>query len=209
MVSQATVTEESLQRMRDICERGMQRASEALTGLLGHPVRVEGARVQSVPPDAALDLMGGAAQDGMAALRCRISGDLRGDIVLIFPLASVFRMLQALLGAPAGPRLLSAQEESAVEEVGNILASSFLSELGDRLGRRVTHSSPLLRLGVISQMMDSVRHDVAGRGLEVLVAHARFTDAERAIQGRFFVLPELLSLQATLERPGGVEGATA
>ncbi len=207
-MSQVRVTEEGLRRARTLSQQGMGRAGEALTTLLGHPVALEVSSVDVLPFDTVAELMAGATADGTAGLRCQFSGELKGDILLVLPPATVLRLLEVLLGTPATPRRLSEQEESAIQEVGNILASSFLSELGDRLGQRMMHSSPQLRFGKISDLMGSSPQDVTDRAREVLVVQARFVDAGRAIEGRFFVLPELPALQAAVEGLGGAaEGA--
>ncbi len=203
------LTERGLQNVQALSARGMRRASEALTALLGHPVQLDVSSVQTLPPRRVLDLMAGANTGGMAGLQCQISGEMAGDMLFLFPQATVFRMLQALLGRPAEPRLLSGEETSALQEVANVLASSFLSELGDRLGRRVLHSTPLLRLGSVADVLEPMQQDVSRRGVEVLVIQAGFADPDRAIEGRFFVLPELLSLQAVVEGHREAEEATA
>lgn len=203
------LSKRGLRNVQELSARGMRRASQALTALLGHPVQLDVSSVQTLPPRRLLDLMAGANTEGMAGLRCQISGEMAGDMLLLFPQATVFRMLQALLGRPAEPRPLSGEETSALQEMANVLVSSFLSELGDRLGRRVLHSTPLLRLGSVAEVLEPVRQDVSRRGVEVLVVQAGFADPDRAIEGRIFVLPELLSLRAVMEEHREAEEATA
>jgi chemotaxis protein CheC len=107
-------------------------------------------------------------------------------------------MLLLLLGAGEEPRSLSDQERSAVQEVGNILVSSFLSGLGDLLGKRLLPSPPEIHLNDQPGLTRQVMADLAEQGSEVLVVRALFEDPEQRIEGHFFVLPEMVSLEAML-----------
>lgn len=139
----------------------------------------------------------------MAGLRFHITGEAAGQIVLLFPLPTIFRMLRVLLGVQEESRLLSEYERSAVQEVGNIVVSSFLSGLGDLVGKRLIPTPPELHLdgshGLVRQVMANLKE----QGSEVFVIQALFEDPERRIEGRFFVLPELLSLQPLLQGTSG------
>jgi chemotaxis protein CheC len=107
-------------------------------------------------------------------------------------------MLRVLLGTHEGPRSLSGEERSAVQEVGNILASSFLSGLGDLLGKPLMPSPPEIHLDDLKGLMGQVAADLEGHASEILVVQALFEDPEQLIEGRFFVLPEMESLEAML-----------
>jgi len=112
----------ALTRFRAVSEESLRRAGESLSGLLGHPVRLTDSAISTVPVGALPDLTAEAVSGPMAGLLIRFSGEAAGQIVILFPLATVFRMLGVLLKGQVRLLSLSETERSAVQEVGNILA---------------------------------------------------------------------------------------
>jgi chemotaxis protein CheC len=128
-----------------------------------------------------------AAQTGgpLGGLQFQIEGEGGGCIIVLFPLAAIQHMLDAILAhAPEGSGF-SEVERSAICEIGNVLASSFLTELGDGTGRRLMPSTPRLLLDDVEQVMAETRAALERRGREVVVIRGLFEDPEHEIEGRF------------------------
>ena len=197
-----------LARIRGLSERGLSRAAESLGRMLGHPVRFAGQEVRSLRSSALPSLADAVDGGSMAALRIEIHGEGSGWILLLLPLPTVYRLLQALMGIPAEPRELTEIERSAIQEVGNIVASSFLSELGDLLGRRFLPSAPEIHLDNVPRLVRGVLASVRDLGSEVLVVHALLEDREGHIQGRVFVVPAVSALEPLSRAASGEQGVS-
>lgn len=179
-----------LSKVRDISERSVRRAEESVRRLLGHSLRLT---LRGIYPVSTL--VENAEGGPMAGLQLQITGQGSGCILILFPLPMVFRFLQVLLGGAAEPRPLREMERSAIQEVGNIMASSFLSELGDLLGRRLLHSSPEMYIENIPQLVRDVATSLRALGSELLVIQGAIEDGEYQPQGRFFFVPEAAILE--------------
>ena len=177
-----------LARIRELSERGLSRAAESLARLLGYPVRFSGPQIQRSRYSTVSDL---ADAGSLADLRIAILGQGSGWILILLPLPTVYRFLQVLMGTPAEPRELTATERSAIQEVGNIVASSFLSELGDRVGRRFLPSAPECYLSGVPEAVRDALASVHRLGPDVLVVQAALEDGEGRIQGRIFIMPDV------------------
>lgn len=197
MADHGAVSETILRQLRDLSAESLRRAGESLAGLLGHPVRLTVSDIRALSKSALTGLVEGSEAVLMAGLGFQIVGEVRGRMIILFPLTTIFRMLQALLGRAGDPRPLSGEERSAVQEVGNIVVSSFLSGLGDLLGKRLMPTPPEFHLDAFPALMRQATADLDG-GAEVLVIQALFEDPEQHIQGRFFVLPEVASLTSMI-----------
>lgn len=197
----------SLTPLRALSERGLARAAASLGRMLGSPVRFTLREVHHLPSSALTALAEGLDSDPVAGLRIRMQGEGDGWILILLPLPSAYRILQRLTGTPAEPRDLTEIECSAVEEVGNIVASSFLSELGDVLGRRFFPSAPELHLDNTSRLVRDTLASLHTVGTEVLVVHALLEDAEGRIQGQLFVVPDVDTLQPVARGAVGELGA--
>jgi chemotaxis protein CheC len=175
--------------------------------MLGNPVRFAGREIRSLRASALPNLVG-AAGGSPAVLRIEIRGEGGGWILILLPLPTVYRLLQALMGIPAEPRDLTEIERSAIQEVGNVVASAFLSELGDRLGRRFLPSAPEIHLDDVPRVVRGVLASVRDVGSDVLVLQAVLEDRERHIQGRIFVVPAVSALESVSRNAAGGQGVS-
>ncbi len=188
-------------RFRAASQESLRRAGESLSELLGHPVRLTVSAISAVPVGALPGLTAEGVSGPMAGLQVRFSGGAGGQIVILLPLATVFRMVNVLLKTQVRLLSLSETERSAVQEVGNILASSFLSGLAELLGKRLVPTPPELYVEDFPRLMQQVMADFEGKGSEVLMIEAIFEDPGQRFEGRFFVLPEAASLTTMLQTP--------
>jgi chemotaxis protein CheC len=202
MTGHGEIDQQMLSRLRSLSDRSMRRAGEALTALLRHPVRLEVSDIYRLTAGELPDLAAKAGTEELAGLRFQITGEASGEMVFLFPWRTITRMLQTLVRRAEGERPLSVLEQSAIQEVGNVLASSFLSELGDLLGMRLLHSPPEFHLADIPQLIHHAVEKVKDQGSEVLVVQGLFEDPDQEIAGRFFVVPEMASLQSMIREAG-------
>lgn len=188
-------------RLRGLSLRCMRRAADSLGQLVGHPLRLGVASVDSVATGALADLTGGVSGRELAAIQFDVRGAGSGHLLVVFPLTTVRRLLERLV--PIGPadQRLSPLEESAVQEMGNVLASAFLSELGDLVGYRFLPSPPRIRIERIEELARELEQSLGRAGGEVVVVQAEFEDPDAHIEGQFFVFPDMDSI-ALLERVG-------
>jgi chemotaxis protein CheY-P-specific phosphatase CheC len=124
----------------------------------------------------------------VAVLQVRIDGDGRGWALILLPRSALYRVLQGLLGTSGEPYDLAEIDLSAVQEFGNVLVSSFLSELGDRFGRRLLPSPPALHLDDVRTPIRDVLAWARALDSEVGVVHARMEAPARRIEGEVFVV---------------------
>ena len=199
---------EGLARIRRLSEHGLSRAAEALGRMLGHPVGFAVREIRSLRSSALPALADAADGGATAALRIEIRGDGSGWILILLPFPTVYHLLQALMGIPAEPRDLTETERSAIQEVGNIVASSFLSELGDRLGRRLLPSAPEIQLDNVPRVVRGVLASVRDLGSDVLVVQAVLEDREGRIQGRIFVVPAFSAFEPVSRDAAGGQGVS-
>jgi chemotaxis protein CheY-P-specific phosphatase CheC len=75
-----------------------------------------------------------------------------------------------------------------------MLASSFLSELGGLMGRRILHSPPRCQFEDTAQLIRDLCGRLRQAGAAVVMMHARFEDPADHIEGQFFLFPETESV---------------
>ena len=95
---------------------------------------------------------------------------------------------------------------SALKEVGNILASAYLSALGNLLNKTLIPSVPLLAYDMAGAVVDHVLIELSQSGDFVMMIETDFggePDQDLAIKGHFFLLPDPATLNIFLSDVGG------
>jgi chemotaxis protein CheY-P-specific phosphatase CheC len=121
-------------RVSELARIGALRAAAAFSSLLGREMRAAEPR-----PRAAVGA--GARGGAEAAVIFEMQGSVPGLIALLFPRSACELVVAALCSETD---VSSAAGESALREVGNIIASQAVSAVADHLGGRITLSVPIL-----------------------------------------------------------------
>jgi chemotaxis protein CheC len=133
-------------RACELASIGAGHAAGALAKLIGRPCEMRVPAARALAPDEveapfATDL--GAPPGEWAGTSFELDGGASGVLAVFFPPAACAQLFATLLGERAAS---PAQRESALREVGNILASHALSAIGDTLRDVVLPSVPRLAL---------------------------------------------------------------
>jgi len=181
-----------LDRLCELANVGSGHAADALARLLGHPVWMDPPRVRVLPrqrpaPDAAA-LLGVEA----TGIFFEIQGAMGGVLAVLFPRRGREVLLEALLHDP-DPQ--SEEAESALREVGNILASHAVSAVADLIGQRVLPSLPVLTEGAAGAVLASYQ----ARG-EPLRIESRLVDRHGALRSLLVWIPGRIVDEAPVPR---------
>lgn len=203
----ASMTEGQLDALKEISNIGMGHAATALSQLIGETVYLRVPRITVTDIGQVPELLGGAERV-VAGVTLQILGDARGNILLIFPAESALRLISRLLGKEAEGMVLDELGESTLKEVGNILASAYLTAMGSLLHITLIPSIPLLAFDMAGAVVDYVLIELSQASDLALMVETEFHGKEpnlEPIKGHFFLLPDPGSLDVLLRVVGGKE----
>ncbi len=200
------LTDEQLDALREVSNIGMGHAATALSQLMGRTIYLNVPKVHLLEISQVPDILGGA-EHLVVGIYLQILGNARGNILMVFPRENAVRMLERLLGKGGGRgAILTEMEVSALKEVGNILASAYLSALSNLLKMSLIPSVPLLSFDMAGAVVDYVLVDLGEVGDSSLVIETEFAGEDARISGHFFLLPDPPSLQVILKSIGVIDG---
>jgi chemotaxis protein CheC len=189
-----------------ISEAGSRGAATALSQILGRPVDLEIPQARRVPLDQVAEIAGGAARP-VCALSLKVRGGLQGDFLLLFAQEEVPRLLALL---PHGgfrddgtvPAVIDRDslEESALREIGNILAAAYLNAVSHLIGSTLLPSTPAMALDMAGAVTDFVLIDSAARGVDALVLVGEVREPHSGVRGSIVFVPDPASLAAPADR---------
>jgi chemotaxis protein CheC len=143
-------SEMELDALREVSNIGSGTAATALSSLLGRPVDVSVPAVYALPLADAVDAVGVAEEDVTAVL-VHVTGEMETMVVLLFGLADA-ETLTTLLGVAGDPEM----SMSALSEIGNILAASYLGAISMMTGLALEPEPPLAIQDMLGAVVASV-----------------------------------------------------
>jgi chemotaxis protein CheC len=179
-----------LDRLCELANIGAGHAAGALARMLGCTIRMDPPRVRVLTRGAAGE--GPALGLDTTGVFFEVQGGIGGTLGILFPRRSRETLLAALLEDSDAQ---SEEAESALREVGNVLASHALSAVADLLGDRVLPSLPTLAEEAAGAVLASLQ----ARGEPVRI-ETRLVDGEGALRSLLVWIPAGLAGRASVAR---------
>ncbi len=173
--------------LREAGNIGAAHAATALGQLIESTVMIDVTAVEEVAPEALPGLA--AAPDELAVgVTFHVVGDAGGRLLLWLPRAAALEMVDLLTRRPAGStRVLNELGQSTLKEVGNIMASAYLTGLCDFSGLLLMPSVPSLLFDRSAAVVETAAEGVERREGGLLCVANRFEARGCGIRGRVVV----------------------
>jgi len=191
-----------IERLARLANVGAERAAEAFAQLVGQPIRVLDSIVFEGQASNESSSPGEGDSSWSTGVFFEFDGCLDALVGILFPGAASEALVRRIVGIESG-ELAPAVIESALMEVGNILASHVASGIADALGSKLLPSIPSLAMeGAEEAFRDLVENvvggTVEGEGLRI---ESALLDEAGALRGRLVLVPTRLGDEASA-RPG-------
>nr|WP_206110159.1 chemotaxis protein CheC [Paenibacillus aquistagni] len=176
--------------MREIGNIGAGHAATALSRLLDRPVDMDIPKVKLLPFEEIAEEVGGAEQV-VIAIYFRVEGDAPSHLFFMFELEPARRLLSELLQVKdLDEDNFSEMDISALSEIGNILAGSYLSSLADFTQLAMSPTVPQLAIDMAGAVLNYGLIQYGEMGDCALFIDTKFLQDVRDIQGTFFLIPD-------------------
>lgn len=187
-----------LDSLREIINVGGGHAATSLAVLTGK-------RIEMAIPDVKLldyqklftDLIG--ADQVVDAVYNQIEGDLTGVFLFVVSHETSDLLTQFMTGS----RDVSLElQQSALNELGNIIANSFLRAVGDLVGLNVQANVPTLMHDVFGALITSTYMELEQYDEQILVIRNEFKYAQQNLDASLFFIPASGNLEKMFDAIG-------
>ncbi|WP_017437064.1 chemotaxis protein CheC [Saccharococcus caldoxylosilyticus] len=194
--------------LKEIGNIGAGNAATALSKLLNKKIEMAVPHVQIAAFDEMMELIGGAEQV-VACVYLHIEGDAPGNMFFVLSLEQAERFIRQMTGDETFSFREHSTElgQSALQELGNILAGSYLSALADFTHLVLYPSVPMLTVDMIGAILQYGLLELSRAGDYAILIDTAVYDERRpedSVNGHFFLLPDPDSF-ASIFRALGVE----
>lgn len=192
-----------LDALREIGNVGAGNAATALSQVINRKIDMSVPKVSILPLGEVPDVVGGP--DVMVAgVFLRVFGPAPGSILFLLPRDSAFYLVDTIMGRGEGnmTTTLNPMDESALMEIGNILAGAYLNALSHFTNLTLLQSIPALAVDMAGAILSIILAQLGQLGDYALVIETQFTTENDGVKGHFFLIPDPGSLQTILAAIG-------
>lgn len=191
--------------LREVGNIGAGNAVTALAKMLDKRIDMAVPRVKILNFKEIPDILGNE-EILIAGILLEVTGDITGDILFVMDIKSAHTLVNILMGsteeASHQDNEFNEIEISALKEVGNILAGSYLSALSILTNKNIMPSVPDLCIDMAGAILSVPAVGFGSVGNSVLYIETEFTDGCEKVSGEFFLIPDTNSYEILLKALG-------
>lgn len=191
-----------LDALKEIGNVGAGNSATALSQLINRKIDMTVPQIAIMPLGDVPDVVGGP--DVMVAgVYLRVYGPAPSSILFLLPRDSAFYLVDMLMGREQGhTKALNSMDESALMEIGNILAGAYLNALSHFTKLTLLPSIPSLAMDMAGAILSVILIQLGEMGDHALVIETEFTTENDGVKGHFFLIPDPGSLNTILAAIG-------
>lgn len=188
--------------LREIGNIGSGNAATALAKMLNKKVNMDIPQVKVLEFYEVSDVLGGAEMP-VVGLLLNVTGDISGSIMFILENEAAGVLVNILMGKPLDEAIKFDEIEiSALKEIGNILAGSYLSALSTLTNLKILPSVPELAVDMAGAIISVPAIEFGKLGDSVLFIETEFSEGSTRVVGNFFLVPNADSYEVLLKALG-------
>lgn len=192
-----------LDALKEVGNVGAGNAATALSQIINRKIDMTVPQVAILPLGEVPDVVGGP-EIMVAGVFLRVFGPAPSSILFLLPRDSAFALVDMLMGRERGlTHHLDAMDESALLEIGNILAGAYLNALSFFTRFTLLPSIPALAMDMAGAILSVILSQLGQMGDHALVIETEFsTEGDGGVKGHFFLIPDPGSLGTILSAIG-------
>lgn len=189
--------------LREIGNIGAGNAATALATILDETVEISLPKVRITDFDTAINALGGAETMTVGVL-VNFSDEANGMIMFLLNMDDANGILDILVGESEDDPAegLSELKLSAVKEIGNILASSYINSISTLTGLRINLSVPHIAIDMAGAIMSVPIIEFGSVGDKVMFIEEAFSGRNNKLKSNIIMFAEIETLKIIMERLG-------
>jgi len=182
--------------LKEIGNIGAGNAATALAKLLNRKVDMDVPRVKIMGFREVSETLGNPELP-VVGIMLKVTGDLTGNILFVLKQQAAVLLVNMLMGKPTDEEgddeghVFDELEISALKEIGNILAGSYLSSLSALTNLSIAPSVPGLAIDMAGAILSVPAIEFGKVGDSVLYIETEFTEGDKRVVGDFFLIPDV------------------
>ncbi|MEN1984945.1 chemotaxis protein CheC [Paenibacillus hubeiensis] len=188
--------------LKEVGNIGAGNAATALSQLLNKPIDMGVPTVEMLPFEKVAEKVGGDERI-VVTVFLRVEGEAPGNLFFMMAPEAAKMLLNRLAGFELKEGLeFTEMEQSALSEIGNMLAGSYLSSLADFTGLSMYPTVPGLAVDMAGAILSYGLLQFGEMGDDALLIDTSFLEGQDQVEGQFFLIPDPASFAKIFESLG-------
>ncbi len=191
--------------LREIGNIGSGNAASALSSMLGRPVDIAVPKIKILDFEQVAENLGGPEQE-LVALMLTLEGDVTGMMMFLLNKNFAYSVLNTLLGTEFDENMeIDEMSQSAILEVGNIMAASYANAMSSLTGLTINISVPSLSIDMVGSVLSVPAIYYANIGDKIIFIEDEFDKTEGVDSesgSHILMIPEVDALNKIMDSLG-------
>ncbi|OGX68578.1 MAG: CheY-P-specific phosphatase CheC [Paenibacillus sp. RIFOXYA1_FULL_44_5] len=176
--------------LKEVGNIGAGNAATSLSKMMNKVIDMQVPKVEMLDFEEIPEKLGGS-ENVVIAVFLRFEGEAPGNIFFVLQKESANRLLKNLAGIEVqDANVYTEMELSALNEIGNILAGSYLTSLADFTSLNLTPSVPSLAIDMAGAVISYGLIQFGQMGDQALLIDTVFMEGQDAVEGHFLLIPD-------------------
>lgn len=188
--------------LKEIGSIGTASAATALSGIVNREIRMTIPEVTILGYDASIRKIGDP-EELVSAVLVQMSGDMKGCMLFIIKKALVDVFMSSLLNKQIDDLLqLGEIEVSAINEIGNIMISSYINAMSSLIGVSIELSVPGIAVNMLGGILSVPIAEFGYLTDKLMMINGHFVIDGQVYDSNILMLPEIESLNFLMRKLG-------
>lgn len=188
--------------LREIGNIGSGNAATSLSGMLSNSIDIGVPVVKTLEYEEVVDFLGGP-ENVVIGLLIRLSGDIKGMMMYIIQKSFANVVLNTFYGKQLDDILnVDEMDKSAISEIGNIMAGSYVNAIAGLTGLTIDISPPSFCVDMAGAILSVPAIEFAQVGDRVIFIDDNFKISNDEIKSNMILIPEMESLSLLFNKLG-------
>jgi len=183
--------------LKELGNIGSGNAATALAQMLDKRIDMAVPQVKIVDFNNVPEILGGA-EVPVIGIYFAMEGDVVGNIMFVLNLDSAKNLVKLLFRRDYEQDNLDDMDMSALSEIGNILAASYINSLSSLTGLSLKISVPSISMDMAGAILSVPAVQFGHMGEKVLFIETEFEENNNQVNGDLFLIPDIDSFDKIL-----------
>lgn len=186
--------------LKELGNIGSGNAITALASIIGKKIDMKIPSVKLMDFNEVQDIFG-LADAIIVGIYFDLEGSVKGNILFSLDIESASYLIEYLMGVSVGEEF-SDIEKSALQEIGNIMAGSYVSSLSTLTNLDIKISPPAISIDMAGAILSVPAIKFSELSDKILFIETEFFEGSKLIKGDFFLIPDIESFDKILNALG-------
>lgn len=188
--------------LREIGNIGSGNAATSLSGMLSNPIDIGVPSVKTLEYSEVVEFLGGL-ENIVVGLLIRLTGDIKGMMMYILQSSFANVITSTFYGKQLDNILnIDEMDQSAICEIGNIMAGSYMNAISALTGLTIDISVPSFCVDMVGAILSVPAVEFAEVSDKVIFIDDKFKITNDEVKSNMILIPEMESLSLLFSRLG-------